>query len=199
MDNSEFYRQGADLGEQRRTPAFCGKCGSKAAAGATRCAYCGAYLTDPDADKTVRVSPAGDSGLQQASWNRSPDQSAAYSDPAPQPASWTPAPAQQSASWTPAPAPVSSPPPQQWSSGYSGAYEQPRREETSVGAWFGWLILLSVLPLIGTIIMVASTKPGSTKNYAKLMLIFQIIAVVAVLIVAIFFSSTFIAIFNELS
>ncbi len=55
---------------------------------------------------------------------------------------------------------------------------------TSAGAWFGWLMLLSVLPLIGTIIMFSSTK-GSTKNFAKLQLIFQIIAIVIAVIVII--------------
>ncbi len=195
MDNSEYYRQNAAAGGQRRTPAFCGKCGSKAAEGATRCAYCGAYLSDPDADKPTWGTSLSDSGMQQAaSWNRPADRSAAYSDPAPQQAAWTP----PAAPVSPQPQQPQQPQQQPWNQ-YNVTYNQPAHEETSVGAWFGWMILLSVLPLIGTIIMLASTKPGSTKNYAKLLLILQIIAVVLVLIVLIFYSSVFTALINELS
>ena len=183
MDNSEYYRQNADGGASRRTPAFCGKCGSKAPEGATRCAYCGAYLIGPDSEKTMRVTPLSDPGAQQpVAWN--PD--VAYSDPAP-----------QQAAWAQTPAPVSAQP-QPWNGSYSDTYDRTRIKETSVGAWFAWTLLLVFVPVVGTIIMVASTRPGSTKNFAKLLLIFQIIAIVILLIVVIFFSSVLVALFDEL-
>lgn len=52
---------------------------------------------------------------------------------------------------------------------------------TSVGGWFGWHVLCWILPLIGTIIMLCSVKDPSAKNYAKVMLIMQIISIVIVI------------------
>ena len=50
-----------------------------------------------------------------------------------------------------------------------------QREVTSAGGWFCWFLLLSFVPIIGTIIMLCSTKDPTAKNYAKLTLIMQII------------------------
>lgn len=46
---------------------------------------------------------------------------------------------------------------------------------TSVGAWFGWSLLIGFLPLIGGIIMLCSVKDPSAKNYAKLIVVLQVI------------------------
>lgn len=51
-------------------------------------------------------------------------------------------------------------------------------EITSAGLWFGWYLLLSCFPIIGTVIMLCVTKDPSAKNYAKLMLILQCIFIV---------------------
>ena len=66
------------------------------------------------------------------------------------------------------------------SSGYVPMSQQ--RVVTSVGGWFGWYLLLSFVPIIGTIIMLCSAKDPTAKNYAKLMLILQIIAIILTII-----------------
>lgn len=55
---------------------------------------------------------------------------------------------------------------------------QEERVSYSTGQWIGWLLLCSFFPLIGVIIMLCVTKDPSAKNYAKLMLILQIIGIV---------------------
>lgn len=57
------------------------------------------------------------------------------------------------------------------------AQQQPMGEITSTGLWFGWYLLMCVLPIIGTIIMLCASKDPSAKNYAKLMLILQCIGI----------------------
>lgn len=69
-----------------------------------------------------------------------------------------------------------------------GGYVPPAYQQepvTSVGAWFGWSLLIGLLPLIGAIIMLCAVKDPSAKNYAKLIVILQgiIIAVYILLIV----------------
>ena len=46
---------------------------------------------------------------------------------------------------------------------------------TTIGGWLGWIILISILPLIGSIIMSFAPKDESTKNYGRLVLIAQLI------------------------
>ena len=65
---------------------------------------------------------------------------------------------------------------------YSAPSYQPIEPVTTTGGWVGWYMLMSLLPIIGTIIMLCSTKDPSAKNYAKLMLILQIIAIVLYII-----------------
>lgn len=55
---------------------------------------------------------------------------------------------------------------------------QEDRVVCTTGQWFGWLLLLAFLPLIGMIVMLCTAKDPSAKNYAKLMLILTIIATV---------------------
>ncbi len=59
-----------------------------------------------------------------------------------------------------------------------------QREVTSAGGWFCWFLLLSFLPIIGTIIMLCTVKDPTAKNYAKLTLIMQIIGIVLLIIFA---------------
>ena len=73
------------------------------------------------------------------------------------------------------------------SSGYVPMSEQ--RVVTSALGWFGWFMLISFVPLIGTIIMLCSTKDPTAKNYAKLALIMQIIALVLCIICIAAFAS----------
>ena len=82
---------------------------------------------------------------------------------------------------TPPPQPVYQGPPQ---NPYAGAYPggpqpmmQPQDAVTSAGAWFGWTMLLGILPVIGAIIMLSASNDPSAKNYAKLMLILQAVVV----------------------
>lgn len=86
---------------------------------------------------------------------------------------------------TPPPQPVYQGPPQ---NPYAGGYAQPvspMDEITSTGSWFGWYLLVSILPVIGPIIMLSATKDPSAKNFAKLWLILQ--AVVVVIYILFFF------------
>lgn len=66
------------------------------------------------------------------------------------------------------------------STGYVPMSQQ--REVTSAGGWFCWFLLLSFLPIIGTIIMLCTVKDPTAKNYAKLTLIMQIIGIVLTII-----------------
>ena len=68
------------------------------------------------------------------------------------------------------------------SSGYVPLSQQ--RVVTTMGGWFGWYLLLTFLPIIGTIIMLCTAKDPTAKNYAKLMLIMQIISIVLCIILA---------------
>lgn len=56
---------------------------------------------------------------------------------------------------------------------------------TTVIGWFGWLMLCSFLPFIGQIIMLASSKDQSAKNFAKLQLIFSVIGIIAFILVVV--------------
>lgn len=85
-----------------------------------------------------------------------------------------------SISKAPSPAPSAS-------SGYVPMSEQ--RVVTSALGWFGWFMLISFVPLIGTIIMLCSTKDPTAKNYAKLTLILQIISLVLCIICIVAFAS----------
>lgn len=71
--------------------------------------------------------------------------------------------------------------PQPQPSAYIPMEEQ--RVVYSTGQWIGWILLCSFLPLIGIIIMMCVAKDPSAKNYAKLMLILTIIAIVLEVIV----------------
>lgn len=69
-----------------------------------------------------------------------------------------------------------------------GGYAQPmpqQREITSVAGWLGWSLLCGFLPIIGSIIMLCTTKDETAKNFAKLMIILQAIG----LIIGIVFSA----------
>ncbi len=55
-------------------------------------------------------------------------------------------------------------------------------EVTTVGGWFGWQLLISVLGLIGIIIVLCVSRDQSAKNFAKASLIWMAIAVVLVII-----------------
>ena len=69
------------------------------------------------------------------------------------------------------------PQPMQQPMGYVPPAYQPD-PVTSVGAWFGWSLLISFLPLIGAIIMLCSVKDPSAKNYAKLIVVMQVIVLI---------------------
>ena len=72
--------------------------------------------------------------------------------------------------------------------GYSG-YVSPSQMEpvTSAIGWLGWYLLCGYLAIIGPIIMMNITKDPTAKNYAKLMLILQIIGVVLGVVLALVF------------
>ncbi len=81
---------------------------------------------------------------------------------------------------TPPPQPVYQGPPNPYAGGYPGYPQpmmQPQEPVTSAGAWFGWTLLLGILPVIGAIIMLSASNDPSAKNYAKLMLILQAVVV----------------------
>lgn len=54
-------------------------------------------------------------------------------------------------------------------------------DETTVGGWIGWMLLCSILPIIGQIIMLCCAKNKTIKNYAKANLILVAIAFVLVI------------------
>ena len=64
-----------------------------------------------------------------------------------------------------------------------------QRVVTSALGWFGWFMLISFVPIIGTIIMLCTTKDPTAKNYAKLALIMQIISIVLCIICIAAFAS----------
>ena len=81
--------------------------------------------------------------------------------------------------------------------GYGNPYQQPYqqpyaaqppRDITSSWAWFGWILLCMVLPVIGPIIMLASSNDPSAKNYGKCMLILQTISIGACVMLWILFA-----------
>ena len=65
------------------------------------------------------------------------------------------------------------------------AYQQ-QEPVTSVGGWFGWTLLVGVLPLIGAIIMLCTVKDPSAKNYAKLIVIMQVIVIAIYVLLFVF-------------
>jgi rRNA maturation protein Nop10 len=67
----------------------------------------------------------------------------------------------------------------------TGGYIPPAYQQepvTSMGAWFGWSLIIGLLPVIGTIIMLCCVKDPSAKNYAKMALVLQCIALVIYII-----------------
>ncbi len=65
--------------------------------------------------------------------------------------------------------------------------QQPQPPVTSVGGWFGWMLLICLLPFFGLLIMRASTQDPSAKNYATCGLIMQLIALVLTVLFILFF------------
>jgi hypothetical protein len=61
---------------------------------------------------------------------------------------------------------------------------------TSVIGWIGWLLLCSILPLIGQIIMICTAKDKSAKNFAKANLVVLVICVVIAVICCVLFASS---------
>lgn len=62
-------------------------------------------------------------------------------------------------------------------------YNMENRKITSTGAWFGWQLLESFLPLIGIIIMLCASDDESVKNYAKARLIWSAIALGLIILI----------------
>ncbi|HAG13401.1 MAG TPA: hypothetical protein DCG49_06010 [Ruminococcus sp.] len=64
--------------------------------------------------------------------------------------------------------------------GQQAGYSMPvqTREITSPGQWFGWLLLMGVLPIIGAVIVMKSSRDQTAQNYAKLVIILQAISMV---------------------
>lgn len=54
---------------------------------------------------------------------------------------------------------------------------------TGVGGWIGWILLCSLLSLIGTIITICCAKDKSVKNWAIANLIISAIAIVIMVII----------------
>lgn len=54
---------------------------------------------------------------------------------------------------------------------------------TGVGGWIGWLLLCSLLPIIGQIIMIGCSQDRSAKNFAKAQLIFTLIGVIILVVI----------------
>ena len=74
------------------------------------------------------------------------------------------------------------------------AYSQPYGQQgsaTSVAGWIGWMLLCSILPIIGQIIIIVSARDESLKNYAKATLIMSAIAVVLSIIFMALFGTAF--------
>lgn len=53
----------------------------------------------------------------------------------------------------------------------SSSSYQDREEETSIGGWIGWKILIYIFPLFGAIIMYNCVKSKTAKNYAALKIV----------------------------
>ncbi len=66
--------------------------------------------------------------------------------------------------------------------GYAAPAYMAEEPVTTAGGWFGWTMLMGFLPIIGTIIMLCTVKDPSAKNYAKLMIILQCVAMVLYII-----------------
>lgn len=58
---------------------------------------------------------------------------------------------------------------------YNKAYNSSNAYSTSIGGWFGWLLLCWLLPLIGPIILACADTNDTAKNYGKLHIIFHLI------------------------
>lgn len=88
--------------------------------------------------------------------------------------------------------------PQPVYSGTSGyippAYQAP--PVTTMGSWFLWTLLCSILPIIGPIIMMKSASDPSAQNFGKAMLIWQIIGIVLCIISMVMFSGMFYSLRN---
>ena len=61
---------------------------------------------------------------------------------------------------------------------------QQSRVVYSMGQWLGWLAVCGFFPLVGVIVMLCVAKDPSARNYAKLMLILYIIAIVIYAVLA---------------
>lgn len=154
--------------------AVCTKCGTESEG--QFCTNCGASMTAPDQNTTPAQEPAAMQSLSAPPQNPAPMQNISgppqnYQNPAPN--YQNPAPNYQN------PAPnYQAPPPY-----YSSAPVVMPRHITSPGGWIGWMILMSILPLIAQLIMLSSSDE-SVKNFAKAQLYLMLLCV-ALFIVAI--------------
>ncbi len=65
---------------------------------------------------------------------------------------------------------------------YPGNFTQ-QPAPTSAWGWFGWMILLGCLPIIGHIIMLLCANDPSAKNFAKMQVTLMCVAVVIALVI----------------
>jgi len=70
--------------------------------------------------------------------------------------------------------PAAAPQPVYSGGGYVPPAYQPQ-PPVSMGAWFGWSLLCAFLPILGAVIMMLTAKQTSAKNFAKAMIVVQII------------------------
>jgi Na+/proline symporter len=79
----------------------------------------------------------------------------------------------------------------QYTQPYAQPYQNfaPINPTTSIGGWIGWMLLCSILPIIGPIIMICSAKDESAKNFAKAYFVLLAISIVLIIILSAVFAS----------
>ena len=138
--------------------AYCRNCGKQIPDSAELCDAC-----TQESQKEAQRREAW-----QAQWNAQQTWQAQQSDyqPAQQPA-------QPAASHWPIAAPSSMPP--------NVIYEE--RDPTTIGGWIGWMILCTILPFIGSLIIaLGEDRPETLRNYGKANLVIQGIGLLLILI-----------------
>ncbi|WP_295154444.1 hypothetical protein [uncultured Ruminococcus sp.] len=85
---------------------------------------------------------------------------------------------------------------QPYSQQYPQAYNAPYNPPTTMGGWFGWLLLCSFFPIIGQLIMLSS-KDESARNFAKVQLLLALIGIIAFVVIVVVFGVSLSDIFNS--
>ena len=65
---------------------------------------------------------------------------------------------------------------------YSNVVAAAPTHTTSVMGWIGWMILISLLPILGVVIMALAATDESAKNFAKAILVLILVGIILGLI-----------------